>query len=196
MKANTYIQIYRLVRKIRNKRGSKQTPATLHRPSSALLYLGLCGGVFAADQIMKKRAKKLRPGQKVFVMKVDEKNKLEGAVGFTRVHNYGACMNLGEHHPEAVKKVSLALTGITAAGFAAALAKSKRPVLKLGLSLLTGGALSNAADRLRDGYVTDYITFPKIPGKLKSVVYNMGDFAIAAGAVLTALSLGKEDRKS
>lgn len=62
--------------------------------------------------------------------------------------------------------------------------------LKIGISLILGGGLSNTIERIRSGKVTDYITFPKFPVKsLRKVVYNIGDLAIFTGVIITFFSL-------
>lgn len=53
----------------------------------------------------------------------------------------------------------------------------------LGFSLMLGGALGNYADRVRKGYVVDFIAFkPK-----HKVHFNLADFAIFKGALLTVI---------
>ena len=57
-------------------------------------------------------------------------------------------------------------------------------LVKLGLSLVTGGGLSNYYDRVTKGYVTDYFSFGVKNKKLKNTVFNLSDFFIFIGAVL------------
>lgn len=52
-----------------------------------------------------------------------------------------------------------------------------------GLSLLLGGAAGNLVDRLRLGYVVDFIDLHWWP------VFNIADIAVVCGAVLAALAL-------
>jgi len=54
-----------------------------------------------------------------------------------------------------------------------------------GMGLMTGGAFANVVDRLRFGYVVDYIDVHVWP------VFNLADAAVVAGAsVLVVASLG------
>lgn len=53
---------------------------------------------------------------------------------------------------------------------------------KIGLSILLGGAVSNLYDRLARHYVVDYFSIQY--GKLKKVVFNLGDFFIFLGAII------------
>jgi signal peptidase II len=55
--------------------------------------------------------------------------------------------------------------------------------LKLGLAIIAGGALSNLLDRLRLGYVIDFLDFRVWP------VFNLADVAIVVGTGLILLRL-------
>lgn len=55
-----------------------------------------------------------------------------------------------------------------------------RPLVWLPTGLLAGGALGNVVDRVREGYVTDFIKLPSWPA------FNVADIAITFG-VLTLL---------
>ena len=57
-----------------------------------------------------------------------------------------------------------------------------RPRLWFAAGLLTGGALGNLADRVRDGAVTDFIDPPNWPA------FNFADMAITVGVVLLIAS--------
>ena len=59
------------------------------------------------------------------------------------------------------------------------------------LSVLLGG-ISNQWDRLRRGSVTDYVRFPGAGKKLRSLVWNLADFMLLGGTVLTAIGLLRE----
>ena len=62
-------------------------------------------------------------------------------------------------------------------------------LLRLGLSLLLGGAFSNTYDRLRRGYVVDYVSFPVKWQAFRKIVFNCSDFCIIIGALLSALGM-------
>jgi signal peptidase II len=57
-----------------------------------------------------------------------------------------------------------------------------RPGLWLSAGLLTGGALGNLADRVRDGAVTDFVDPPSWPA------FNLADVAITVGVVILLVS--------
>ena len=63
-----------------------------------------------------------------------------------------------------------------------ALRHRPRPWLWLGVGLLSGGALGNLADRIRDGAVTDFLDPPLWPA------FNVADVAITVGVVVIALA--------
>ena len=52
------------------------------------------------------------------------------------------------------------------------------------LSLILGGAIGNVIDRIRFGYVIDYLSFTIFPP-----VFNLADSAIVVGAILLSLLL-------
>ena len=61
-------------------------------------------------------------------------------------------------------------------------------VLKLGLSLLLGGAFSNTYDRLTREYVVDYFSFCSPWEELNRIVFNISDFCIIIGTLIITLS--------
>jgi signal peptidase II len=65
-----------------------------------------------------------------------------------------------------------------------------RPGLWLPIGLLAGGATGNLIDRLRDGYVTDFIDPPRWPA------FNLADVEITAGVIILlaiyTLGIGEE----
>ena len=143
-----------------------------------MIYPLVTAGIFAADQLFKYQAKKGRlPGMGAH----------SEYVRFSYTPNKGAMLNLGEKHPALIRWISVVLTLAATVVFLLTLGTAGKGLLKSGLSLLLGGAYSNTYDRLKDQYVTDYLSFRKGPKRLQRIVYNIGDFAIMIGALLTAL---------
>lgn len=101
--------------------------------------------------------------------------------------NEGAFLNLGERKPLLIRLISVMLTVFLGVVFAVTLGKAGKGLLKAGLSLLLGGAFSNTYDRLKNKMVTDYIRFDFGPRRFRQIVFNLGDFAIMIGALLTVL---------
>lgn len=60
-------------------------------------------------------------------------------------------------------------------------------LLRVGLALLLGGAFSNTYDRLKRKYVVDYLSFGVRWKGLRRIVFNVSDFCILIGAMLSAL---------
>jgi signal peptidase II len=60
---------------------------------------------------------------------------------------------------------------------------ANRPWLRLSLGLQLGGALGNLIDRLRQGYVVDFIYFKNMP------VFNIADCCIVVGVAILAFHL-------
>lgn len=66
----------------------------------------------------------------------------------------------------------------------------RHPLLPVSLGVLLGGSVSNLVDRVRNGYVTDFIDFDYWPA------FNLADTFIVAGVVLLFVALVASDRTS
>ena len=62
-------------------------------------------------------------------------------------------------------------------------------LLRLALGLQVGGALGNLIDRIRQGYVTDFVDIGPWP------VWNIADLAIVSGTILLVLIMFQEERQ-
>lgn len=103
-------------------------------------------------------------------------------------HNKGVVLNAFDSHQKLMASVSAGFTVLTALlGMDAFLDKQRSTAGKLGFAFVLGGALSNTMDRIKRGYVVDYVSFHVKWTKLKNIVFNISDFFIMGGAVLTAL---------
>lgn len=105
-----------------------------------------------------------------------------------RLHNKGAFLQLGEKHTWLIKGISLILTLVLTILFTITLTRAGAHLLKTGCTLLLGGAFSNTYDRLKRGYVVDYVRFNVSNSKLRNIVFNVSDFCIMIGAVLITVS--------
>lgn len=105
-----------------------------------------------------------------------------GVFHLTHVHNRGAAFSILEG-----RLTVIVLAGILIAG--AIVATERRAAGRLGLglgialALPLGGALGNLIDRLRLGYVTDFLDFRAI----NFPVFNVADSAITVGILLLLL---------
>lgn len=114
---------------------------------------------------------------------------LKGKLYLTKYHNYGAFLNLGQKRPEFVKGLSAGLCLICTIVFVFSMGTKGKTLLKAGLSILLGGAYSNTYDRLVRGYVVDYFGFQVKNERLRNIVFNISDFCIMIGALISVLRM-------
>lgn len=124
----------------------------------------------AVDQVTKAIVRdQVLPGERIDAI---------AGVEIVRVHNSGIAFGL-------LDDAGSIVLVIAALAFAALLAmfllSAGRPGLWLPIGLLAGGALGNLIDRVRDGYVTDFIDPPRWPA------FNVADIEITAGVILLVL---------
>ena len=105
-----------------------------------------------------------------------------------KYHNFGAFLNIMEKRKKILHAISVVFTLVIAVIFLVTLFHKGNRVLKLGLSLLLGGAFSNTYDRLSRNYVVDYFSFCSPFPKLNRIVFNISYFCIIIGTLLTVLS--------
>lgn len=123
-------------------------------------------------------------------MKVGETRKSK--CPFLWIRNYrntGAFLNFGEKKRPLIAAVSVFFTVCICVFFVMTLGSRGNLLLKTGLSFLLGGAFSNTYDRLKRKYVVDYFSFHVKWAPLRKVVFNLSDFCILIGALLTVLTL-------
>ena len=70
--------------------------------------------------------------------------------------------------------------------------KVERPILAVAVGLIMGGAVGNVIDRLRFGWVADFLDFSRL---WFPWVFNIADSAITVGAVLLIWDLFLAPRK-
>ena len=117
----------------------------------------------------------------------EQRSKCGGFLLIQKYHNKGAFLNAGQKMPWLVAVLSVALTLLLTVLFAVSLTKAGSSTLKWGLTMLLGGAYSNTYDRLRRKYVVDYVSF-NVPFRwLRRIIFNIGDFCIMIGALMSVL---------
>ena len=104
-----------------------------------------------------------------------------------RNHNEGAAFQIGQSKRGAVCAISVCLTVLSGTLLRFSLGQRGNGMLRLGLSMVLGGAFSNTYDRLKRKYVVDYISFDVKWRPLRNTVFNLADFAIITGALLATL---------
>jgi signal peptidase II len=113
----------------------------------------------------------------------------------TRMHNVGAAFSFLASASGWQRWVFIGLAGIVSVGIIVWLLRLKERahgLLACGLALVLGGALGNVIDRIRLGYVIDFIHFHW--DRAYFPAFNVADSAITVGAaclLLDALFEGK-----
>ncbi|MBD5474325.1 MAG: signal peptidase II [Lachnospiraceae bacterium] len=105
-----------------------------------------------------------------------------------KYHNQGAFLNMGERRPWIVAALSVILTLLLTGFFTCTFTMAGGGMLKWGLTLMLGGAFGNTYDRLRRKYVVDYVSFNVPFKRLRQIVFNISDFCIMIGAMLSVIS--------
>lgn len=133
------------------------------------LSLGLVVGVaLVADQVTKHVvASQLTVGDEIAVA---------GPFSIHHVHNSGIAFGLFA----GVTGMVIALTAVAVTWMLVFFARSgaRHPVLPVALGLLIGGSVSNLADRIRLGHVTDFLDLRYWPA------FNLADMCIVVGVAL------------
>jgi len=107
----------------------------------------------------------------------------------TKYHNEGAVLNIGSRKKAIVRYLAVILTIVMTVVFLVTIGKRGNRLLKAGLAMLLGGAFSNTYDRLNRGYVVDYFRL-NVPGEsIKKLIFNISDFFILIGAMITAVKM-------
>lgn len=118
---------------------------------------------------------------------------VDGFFKLTMVHNRGAAFGVLQHQ----KWLFLLITAVAVCGIIYLLIKEKdrwKAVEKASLALIAGGALGNAADRIRLDYVVDFLSF-RLFGKYDFPVFNVADIAICVGVALMLISVLRNQEK-
>ncbi|HZB35231.1 MAG TPA: signal peptidase II [Gaiellaceae bacterium] len=145
-------------------------------------WLGLAavaGAAVAADQVTKWIvSSSLSLGESVDVV---------GPLSIHHVQNSGIAFGL---FPTATAAV-IVLTGVAVTWMLVFFARSggRHPILPVALGLLLGGSVSNLADRVRLGHVTDFLDFRFWPA------FNLADSFIVAGVAVLIGGLLLADRE-
>lgn len=146
-------------------------------PLRGLLFLGLAALVVVADQITKRLAEDRLRGQRSVAV-------LDDIVRLTYVENRGAAFGLLQDQTAFFVLVGILVIGVIAASYRYLPRSGFRLHLALGLQL--GGAIGNLIDRIRQGYVVDFVDFGYRSNWWP--VFNIADSAIVVGVALLALN--------
>lgn len=143
-------------------------------------YLGLAASICGSDLAIKETVKeKIKENSKTYVC--------EDKLIVTKFYNRGAALGKLSDKPELLKGITILGVGSLLGALTAISGLKGHNLQKIGLSMMLGGAASNAYERLRYDKVTDYVQFNVKNPKYRRIVYNLGDFAIFAGSGMLIL---------
>lgn len=152
-------------------------------PADALQWAGLVAVAvvtFAADQVTKLIARRsFSPDDPFDVLPFFQ---------FTYTRNTGIAFGQFQDNQLIVIVLSFVAIGWMVVYFARS--GGRHALLPVALGLLAGGAIGNLFDRLRQGYVTDFLHLSNFP------VFNLADAAITVGVILLLVVLLRGERRS
>ncbi len=149
----------------------------MRRAWHLLAFFVVAATVTGCDQVTKLRAvDELARGASVELV--------EGLARFRYVENPGASWSILRDAPEWWRgPVLIASSVIGLIAILVFLQRSKHWIAVLALALVFGGALGNLVDRVRWGYVVDFISL-HWRDRAHFPVFNVADIAITCGALL------------
>jgi signal peptidase II len=146
-------------------------------PLRGLLFLGVAALVVVLDQVTKRLAEDRLRGQRSVPL-------VDDILRLTYVENRGAAFGLLQDQTTFFVLVGIIVIGVIAASYRY-LPRSGF-LLHLALGLQLGGAIGNLIDRVRQGYVVDFVDFGYRANWWP--VFNVADSAIVIGVALLALN--------
>jgi signal peptidase II len=140
------------------------------------VFFGLAASIVVADQLTKAWiTARLAPGESMSVV--------GDTLRLVHGQNDGALFGLFRDNAALFGLISIGVVGLIVAYHAKA---GRTPYLSVALGLLLGGALGNMTDRLRIGYVVDFVDAGI--GTFRWYTFNVADAAIS-GAILMLIVL-------
>lgn len=146
-----------------------------------MIAIGFSAILAALDLLIKQKIE-AQP-QDTFPRCLPHTNKI---IKLQKFHNDGFPFGFMREKFELVQMSALAMTSAVAGVLAYLSMRRGHRLEKLGLSLVLGGAVSNLCDRLIRRYVVDYFTIDR--GRLKTVIFNLGDMFVFFGSLLFLLA--------
>ena len=137
----------------------------------------IAGAVFALDQLVKwlmLGPLALREVGQIMLLPI---------FNLTWTENYGVSLGMLTAESNAMRWGLVALTGAIAVGVAVWIGREKNRWDVLALALVLGGALGNILDRVRFGFVVDFLDL-HFGAFRPFLVFNVADAAITCGVVL------------
>lgn len=126
-----------------------------------------------------------------FPMRFAKDTLIKDTLILKKYHNTGSMLNFGASKRSVMTAISVALTVLLSIAFVLSLGHRGNNILRIGLSLLLGGSFNNTYDRLKRKYVVDYLSFNVKWKWFRGIVFNISDFCIIVGSLLTALGASR-----
>lgn len=145
-----------------------------------MAYIAAIAALFGLELWIKNRVERNRREERDTAV-------LGGALILRKHHNRGAFLNFGEKKRWIVAAFSVAFTIGLSIVFLVTLTGRGSRMLRIGLTLMLGGAYSNTYDRLKRKYVVDYFSLGFCGKRVRNIIFNIGDFCIMAGAMLMVI---------
>jgi signal peptidase II len=136
--------------------------------------------VIVADQITKSIATR--------TLVLERPVRLAPFFDLTRIHNPGIAFGQFTGRQPIVMILVLVAVGWMTVFFARS--GGRHPLFPVAMGLLVGGALSNFADRVRAGFVTDFLHIHHWP------IFNLADSCIVIGVCLLLIGLSAVERRA
>jgi signal peptidase II len=182
---------------------AKAIPETILGPRPSPTFLAIVSILsLAADIVSKLWAEKKLEGYPGYV------NVIDNHLMFVLAKNKGGAWGLLQGQSENVRRPFFLLVSVAAIAFIVTLYRRLQPrqhALKWGLPLVLGGALGNVFDRIRYGFVIDFIDYrsewikklneliqKKYPAHIVTdhwPTFNVADIAICVGVALMAVDM-------
>lgn len=155
-----------------------------------MLALGVAAAIFVADQLTKWIV--------ISPLRLQEKGVIDLIPFFDLrwVENRGVSMGLLTASTDTARWLLVAMTAAIAVGVLFWLWRERNRTDSLALALVLGGALGNIVDRVRYGYVADFLDL-HIGEFRPFLIFNVADAAITIGVLLLLLrALLTREKKS
>jgi signal peptidase II len=151
-------------------------------PKRLLLILAILFSALGCDQATKAIAKTYLSETQPVVL-------LGDTLRLGLAWNYGAFLSLGSSLGESSSGMLLSILVALVVGSLLVylfVSRPQNPFVGASIALIAGGGVSNLIDRVRYGYVVDFLNVGI--GPLRTGIFNVADMAIMAGVVLWAFS--------
>ncbi|MBE6020513.1 MAG: signal peptidase II [Firmicutes bacterium] len=114
---------------------------------------------------------------------------IEGVFHFTYIQNFGAAFSILQNKQAFLIIVTAVVMAIAAVVLFKNMNKLSKMII-LSLAFIIGGGIGNLIDRIRLGYVVDFLDFTLI----NYPVFNFADCCVVVGSIVLVIGVFLEDR--